>query len=92
MPHVVLINPFEVPEGQDEAFWQSGKRQKLLWSGNQATSQHGSTGALRLTPGFALLTWQSGQALRTFKPPSTTQNLSNSEMRPPFCISRQSTR
>jgi heme-degrading monooxygenase HmoA len=45
MPHVVLINPFEVPEGKDEAFlaeWEAAKAFMERQPGYIATRLHRS--------------------------------------------------
>jgi heme-degrading monooxygenase HmoA len=45
MPHVVLINPFEVPEGKDEAFlaeWEAAKAFMERQAGYISTQLHRS--------------------------------------------------
>ena len=63
MPPVVLIKPFEVPEGQDEAFLAAWEAAKAFMARQPGAIATGSTGALDLMPSTTQSSLRRGRSL-----------------------------
>ena len=82
MPHVVLINPFEVPEGKDEAFlaeWEAAKAFMERQPGYIATRLHRSLVPNARFRFINVAEWASVEGPRSWRrpPPAATLRRKN---------------